>query len=92
MLFGRGTYSLCQWFLIIILAKLGTAEKLGQFTYALALTSPVVIFSQLNLRAFMATDSKRQFELKYITSELVSLPVLYGKAHESVHNGSDLPG
>ncbi len=47
---------------------------LGEFTYALAIVSPVIMFSQLNLRAFMATDIKCQFEFSdYITTRLLSV-------------------
>ena len=68
---GRGIYALCQWLAIIIIARIGSQKGLGEFTYALAITSPIIIFSQLNLRAFMATDIKSQFDFSdYLTTRL----------------------
>lgn len=58
---GRAIYAASQWLLLITIARLTTPEVLGDFTYALAVTSPIIIFAQLNMRAFMATDAKGEF-------------------------------
>ena len=59
---GNATYAASQWGVLVALAKLGTPELVGQFAFALALTSPLVLFSQLNLRAVQATDAKHEYE------------------------------
>lgn len=58
---GRGLYVVCQWLLLVVIARLADPAALGQFTYALALTSPIIIFTQFNMRAYMATDTQREF-------------------------------
>jgi O-antigen/teichoic acid export membrane protein len=45
-----------QWALLVVLAKLGRPELLGQFALALAITTPIVILTSLRLRAVQATD------------------------------------
>ena len=55
---GNVFYSACQWGMLISLAKLGTPEVVGLFALALAITAPVIMLSNLNLRAVQATDAK----------------------------------
>lgn len=58
---GNGVYAACQWGMLIVLAKLGSPEMVGQFTLGLAITAPVMMFTNLHLRVVQATDSKEQF-------------------------------
>ena len=51
-------YSGCQWLMLILLAKLGTVEMVGAFSYALALTAPVFMLANLQLRSVQATDAR----------------------------------
>ncbi len=44
--------------MIIVLAKMATPETVGIFSYCLALTAPVIMFSNLNLRAVLVTDMR----------------------------------
>jgi O-antigen/teichoic acid export membrane protein len=60
-LVGNVFYSACQGGMLIVLAKLGTPEMLGAFTFALAVTAPLFMFSNLQLRVVQATDAKAQF-------------------------------
>jgi O-antigen/teichoic acid export membrane protein len=53
---GEVVYAGCQWAMLVVLAKLGTPELLGQFALGVAVTAPVVMFSNLQLRALQATD------------------------------------
>jgi O-antigen/teichoic acid export membrane protein len=46
---------------VVCLAKLGSPEIVGRFGLGLAITGPVILFSQLQLRAVLATDSKKVF-------------------------------
>jgi len=56
---GTGVYSLCQLGILVVLAKLGTREMLGQFALALAIASPVMICAGLSsLRIVQATDAR----------------------------------
>lgn len=56
---GQIVYTLCQLGIVVVLAKLGTEEMVGQFALALAIASPVMIFAGLSsLRIVQATDAK----------------------------------
>jgi O-antigen/teichoic acid export membrane protein len=54
-------YAGCQWLMLMAVAKLGTREMVGQFSYALALTAPVSVLTSLQLRSVQATDASGQF-------------------------------
>ncbi len=47
--------------MLVVLAKFGSPEMVGQFTLGLALTAPVVMFAELQLRLVQATDAKNQY-------------------------------
>jgi len=53
---GFGVYAACQWATVAVLAKLGTPELVGQYAFAVALTTPLLMLAQMNLRAVLATD------------------------------------
>ena len=74
MVTGRAIYAATQWLLIIVLARISTPDTLGHFTYALAVTGPILVFSQLNMRAYMATDMLELFTFRdYLYTRLVSV-------------------
>lgn len=56
-LLGNFAYGGSQWGMIVVLAKMGTPEMVGTFSYGFAITAPVIMFSNLNLRAVLATDT-----------------------------------
>ena len=45
---GTVVYSLCQLGILVVLAKLGTHEMIGQFALGLAIASPVMICAGLS--------------------------------------------
>ncbi len=53
---GNAVYAAGQWAILSLFAKVGGSEMLGQYALAVAVTSPVVMLSHLNLRAVLATD------------------------------------
>ncbi|MBZ0292005.1 MAG: oligosaccharide flippase family protein [Anaerolineae bacterium] len=59
---GNGVYAASQWGILVVLAKLGTPEVVGQFALGLALTAPIVLFANLQLRAVQATDARRDYQ------------------------------
>ncbi|MGB8701973.1 MAG: oligosaccharide flippase family protein [Thermosynechococcaceae cyanobacterium] len=70
---GNIVYSACQWGMLIIFAKLGTPEMVGEFTYALAVTAPVFMLTNLQLRAVQATDSQVQYKFSdYLALRLMA--------------------
>lgn len=61
---GNVIYAGCQWLILISIAKLGTPEMVGQLALGLAITAPVVLFANLQLRAVLATDSLFEFSFQ----------------------------
>src|SRR5450759_675147 len=59
---GNGIYAAAQWAILSLAAKLGGSEMLGQYALAVALTTPLVMLSHLNLRAVLATDLAQSSE------------------------------
>ncbi|ALS77874.1 hypothetical protein AUO94_04075 [Planococcus kocurii] len=53
---GSLIYALTQWFLIIIIAKLGSPTDAGVYSLGLAISAPIIMFINLNLRAIQSTD------------------------------------
>jgi O-antigen/teichoic acid export membrane protein len=58
---GNVVYAGCQWGMLSALAKLGTPEMVGRFSLGLAITAPVIMFTNLQLRAVQATDAEREY-------------------------------
>lgn len=58
---GNFVYAACQWGVLVVLAKLGSPEMVGQFTLGLAVTAPVFMFTNLQLRRVQVTDAQEQF-------------------------------
>src|ERR1039457_1440482 len=55
---GTLVYAACNWAMLSAIAKLGTPEMVGQFALGLAVTAPVLLLAQMNLRAVLATDAR----------------------------------
>lgn len=80
---GNVIYAACQWGMLVVLAKLGSPEMVGQFTLGLAITAPVILFTSLQLRVVQATDAKQQYVFgDYLGLRLIStglaLPIVTG--------------
>jgi O-antigen/teichoic acid export membrane protein len=58
---GNLVYAASQWGVLVVIARLGTPEMVGQFALALAVTAPLIMFANLQLRAVQATDAKRAY-------------------------------
>ncbi|HRB81178.1 MAG TPA: lipopolysaccharide biosynthesis protein [Nitrospira sp.] len=70
---GDAFYALCQWGILVILARMGTPEMVGQFALASAITAPVIIFANLGLRQLQSTDARNQFQFRdYVAMRLAS--------------------
>jgi O-antigen/teichoic acid export membrane protein len=79
---GNGVYAACQWGILMVLAKLGSPEMVGQFALGLAVTVPVMSFATLKTRLVQATDARREylfrdyFGLRLITTALALLVIV----------------
>jgi O-antigen/teichoic acid export membrane protein len=58
---GNVVYAGCQWGILVVLAKLGTPQLVGEFVLALAITAPIVVGAGLALRIVQATDAASEY-------------------------------
>jgi len=58
---SNAIYAVCNWATLAVLAKLATPQIVGSFALGLAVTAPVIQFSNLQLRTIQATDAQRQY-------------------------------
>jgi O-antigen/teichoic acid export membrane protein len=66
-------YGACQWGLLIVLARLGSPETVGEFAFGLAVTAPVMMLANMDLRAAQATDACREYQFgDYLGLRLVT--------------------
>lgn len=61
MYIGNAIYALCQWSYLSIISKLGSIEMVGMFSLGLAITAPIFIFFNLQLRVVQATDAVDEY-------------------------------
>lgn len=74
-LMGNVTYAACLWGVLAALTKLGEPETVGRFALGSAIANPVIMFSNLQLRAILATDVKDTHEFRdYLGLRMVMLP------------------
>jgi len=70
---GNVFYGACQWGMLSALAKLGSPSIVGQFTLGLAVSAPVFMFTNLQLRAVQATDVSAEHRFaNYFTLRLLA--------------------
>jgi len=60
-LVGNIVYAACQWGMLVVLAKMGSPVMVGQFALGLAVTAPIIMFANLQLRAVQATDARHEY-------------------------------
>jgi O-antigen/teichoic acid export membrane protein len=75
---GTVVYALCQWLMLVILAKAGSREIVGLFSYALAATAPPMLLSNMQLRTIQAGDSTGRFAFEdYFGVRLVATGIAF---------------
>jgi O-antigen/teichoic acid export membrane protein len=71
---GSAIYTGCQWGILAVLAKKGSSAVVGVFALGLAISAPVFMFTNLQLRAVQATDAQSQYRFaEYFTLRSVSI-------------------
>ena len=58
---GNLSFGGCQWGILIVLAKVGSADMMGQYILGVAVTSPIIMFASLQLRAVQSTDVRGEY-------------------------------
>ena len=59
---GNVLYALCQWGVLVVLAKMCPAETVGIYVLGITVTSPIFLFAGLQLRRLQATDTREEFQ------------------------------
>lgn len=54
-LFGNIVFGFTQWFIIILILKLGTKIELGTYTYAIAIIAPLILFLSFGFNTLVVT-------------------------------------
>ena len=81
-LFGNAAYAISKWLILIILAKLTAVEVVGQYALGVAISMPIMAFSDLQLQTVMVTDVIRNFKfgdylgLRILTTGLAILVIV----------------
>ena len=75
-LFGNVLYSLSSWLMFAVIAKMGTPKMVGQYALGLAVTQPIIMFAQLNLRAVQATDVHKLYSFGHYLALRLAMAVL----------------
>lgn len=70
---GNAVYAACQWLVFVLLVRTLPLTEVGQFAYALAVTGPVFVLANLQLRNLLATgiDSPHGFG-DYLAARLLT--------------------
>jgi O-antigen/teichoic acid export membrane protein len=61
---GNALYAASQWVMIVVLARCTDPATVGSFALALAITAPVTILFNMQLRAVIATDVTGKYKLQ----------------------------
>ena len=70
---GNVIYAACQFGMLSVLAKLGSPSIVGQYALGLAITAPVFMLTNLQLRGVQATDARHEFGFAdYFTLRMIS--------------------
>jgi O-antigen/teichoic acid export membrane protein len=73
---GTVAYALCQWCLLAVIARNGTAHQVGLFSLSLAITAPVMLCSNLQLRSLLATDATGEYRIgHYLAVRLFTIAI-----------------
>ncbi len=78
ILSGNVVYSACQWAIVILLAKLGNASDVGLYALGMAITGPIVLFANLQIRTLLASDVREEFRFgQYLAFRFASLAAAF---------------
>jgi len=76
---GMLAYAACQWGMLVAIARLGSPRMVGQFALGLAISGPVMLLANLELRAIISTDARREFRFQdYLGLRLLTTVLALG--------------
>ncbi|MGQ0516278.1 oligosaccharide flippase family protein, partial [Bacillus sp. D-CC] len=66
-------YAFSQWLIILLIAKLGNVEMVGQYSLGLSITAPIFLFLNMNLRSIQATDTNNSYKfIDYFINRVIT--------------------
>ncbi len=75
-------YAGCQWMMLVVMAKICAPAEVGIFALGLAVTAPVLMLTNLQLRTVQSTDARNSFrfneyfQLRLLTTGLAFVAIL----------------
>ncbi len=76
MVAGNATIALSQWLILLIASKIGGPTTAGRYAYALAICTPIVVLTGLQLRSIQASDTACEYSFAdYLTVRSLTLLV-----------------
>lgn len=70
---GNLIYAFAQWAILSLLAKLGNPRMVGQFSLGLAITAPIILFTNLQLNSIQVTDTQHKYKFgEYLGLRIVT--------------------
>jgi O-antigen/teichoic acid export membrane protein len=88
VLAGNTTYAASQWIMLILLTKLCAPEVVGQFSLGLALTAPIILLANMQLRSVQATDATGRYSFAdYFTVRTVAVIIALAMIASIAHFG-----
>lgn len=94
MLVGNAVYAGGQFATLVLLAKLVPAEFVGRYALGLAVVYPVMMFTNLQLRAVFTSDLREQISFRYyaglrLLTTTLALGMVFGVT-QVLHYGREL--
>ena len=71
---GRAIYGACQWGLLVVCAKFGSADLLGRYALGVAICTPIFMLANLKLAQVLVTDASGEhsfadyIQLRFMTT------------------------
>jgi O-antigen/teichoic acid export membrane protein len=58
------SYSIAQFWILSFMARMGDIDQIGFYSLALSVTTPLIVFSNLNLRYIYVTDNSVNYQIQ----------------------------
>src|SRR5699024_2461728 len=75
---GNVIFALSQWGIITIIARFGSPDDLGIYSISLAITAPIILFFNFQLRLVLVTDATESYTFSdYFSSRIIHMLFAY---------------
>ncbi|WP_270667630.1 lipopolysaccharide biosynthesis protein [Staphylococcus hominis] len=70
---GNVIFSFIKWLILILVVRLTTPEQVGSYTFAVALTTPIMLFSNMRLRLRYVVEDDLSFKNARLLRNLLNI-------------------